>query len=46
MHGGLPFIGISIIVYGAIGLTALAAAGFRKLGGVGHVQRHSHRPSS
>jgi hypothetical protein len=24
MHGGLPFIGFSTFVYGAIGLTALA----------------------
>lgn len=30
MHGGLPFIGVSMFVYGAVGAGALARMGVRR----------------
>lgn len=30
MHGGLPFIGVSVLVYGAVGAAVIARAALRR----------------
>ncbi|MBL1092171.1 MULTISPECIES: hypothetical protein [Streptomyces] len=46
MHGGLPFIGISTIVYGVIGLTGVVITAIRTKGGARHAHHHRHRSRS